>query len=123
MEKAKTNLLIALVVVSIVCLILVVNVVALNAQINTLRPKAERCDALEKQLQGLKKNYDQQVALVAELRNNFDAAVREANSLRATNSDLQARLNAALATIQASTQTKESSASEAAPEATIPVTQ
>jgi chromosome segregation ATPase len=109
MEKAKANLLIAFVVVTIVCIIMVVNAAALNTQLNTLRPKAERCDALEAELTDLKGKYDEQVGRVRDLQNSLDIARRDAESLRgtnaslkATNTDLEARLNAALTASQAS---------------------
>jgi biopolymer transport protein ExbB/TolQ len=109
MEKAKTNLLIAFVVVTLVCIILVVNAIALNTQLNALRPKAAKSDALESELADLKVKYDGQARLIRDLQNSLDIARRDAESLRganaslkATNTDLEARLNAALTASQAS---------------------
>ena len=121
MEKNKAYLIAAPIVVSLICVVLAVNLVTANSRLNAERAKVAELNTqivnFVPQLSGLQARYDEQVRIVRDLQNSLDAARREAQILRAANSDLEARLNAASAALQASSGTTESAPETPAPAA------
>jgi biopolymer transport protein ExbB/TolQ len=113
MEKTRGTMITALIIVCVICIIFAVNLVALNAQLNTLKSKAARCDTLETELADLKARYDDQALVARNTQDSLDAAMKELDSLRAINLDLETRLNAALGA--------SSTTAEDASEASMPI--
>ena len=113
MDKTKVSLVIAPIIVSVVCIVLAVNAVVLNAQLNKEKAKVDTLNAqiieLGSSFSDVNVRYNEQVRLVKDLQYSLEAAKRgaeeaktEVNNLKVINADLGSRLNAALDALQSS---------------------
>ena len=119
MKKNKAYFIAASIVVGLICIVLAVNIATLGSQLKAEKAKVGALDGqivdFEKHLSDAQTRYNEQVRIIRDLQDSLDIVRREVETLRAANSDLEARLNAASAALQALPGTTES-----APETPVP---
>ena len=94
MEKNKVYSIVVPVVMSLICIVLAVNAVTLGSQLNAERARAAGLNTQIVNLGAQLAGYNDQAGIINDLRSSLDAARREAETLRAANSDLEVRRSA-----------------------------
>jgi len=118
MDQEKLKSTVAPIVVSLICVVLAVHVGIANSKLNVEMVRSAQFNAeivqLEAQLSEATAKYEKEVTFVSDLQYSFDVVRKEvdaikieASSLKETNTDLEARLDAAAEALNPSTEVTE----------------